>query len=186
MSSELQPIQRPQTSNASLADRIKAHRQTTGTFLLLDCSWSMCVPIDRERRAIDKLRMIARQLRCDAPTLRQVAFPAPGKDDDAGEILSDIPEPHGMTPLAEAITYAAHLGALHLIIVSDGFPNDSEKAKRAAHNARCRIDVFYVGEAGGPGEQFLRELASLHGGACDTVSLKTAQLETKIRGLLSA
>ena len=176
----------PQSLNASLADRIKQHRQSTGTFLLLDCSSSMGCVLSGNDRAIDKLRRVARQLRADAPTLRQVIFPATGDDDNAVEIQSDIPEPRGLTPLAQAITYSADRGALHLIIVSDGMPNSGTEALKAAQQARCKIDVCFIGNPGDPGEQFLRNLAAQCGGACDTLDLTTKQLETKIRGFLSA
>jgi Mg-chelatase subunit ChlD len=189
MSSDaLAPTSRPRSQNTSLAARIAAHKQAQGTFLLLDCSGSMGDRIAKGVRAIDRLRQIARQLRHEAPTLRQIVFPAPDSIDGAAEILSDIPEPHGTTPLDKAITEAATHGALHLIIVSDGDPNDSSATLNAADQARCRIDVFFVGAPGGGGEAFLRELARRHGGACDTVSLASPprELETKIRGLLTA
>lgn len=186
MSSEMVPTPRPQTSNASLADRIKQHRQAVGTFLLLDCSTSMLDEIAPHERAIDKLRKVARDLRHDAPTVRQVIFPGADGSDDAVEISSDIPEPRGMTPLAQAIDYAAARGAVHLIVVSDGMPNSTELALDAAQRAQARIDVCYVGMADGPGEAFLRSLAARCGGQCDTINLATKALETKIRGLLSA
>lgn len=186
MSSELTHQPRPQTANASLADRIKQQRQATGTFLLLDCSGSMSNAIAPHERAIDKLRAIARALRRDVPSLRQVIFPASSESNEALEIQSDIPEPRGMTPLAQAITYSAARGALHLIIVSDGMPNSPTDAEDAASRAKCRIDVCYVGEPGSHGEIFLRKLAARHGGQCDTVNLATKALDTKIRGLLSA
>ncbi len=186
MSSDLTHQPRPVTSNASLADRIKQQKHATGTFLLLDCSGSMSDEIAPNERAIDKLRKVAHDLRRDAPTLRQVIFPAHDDSDAALEIQSDIPEPRGMTPLAQAITYSAQRGAVHLIIVSDGMPNSGPDALDAAAHARCKIDVCYVGRPDGAGEAFLRELAAKHGGSCNTVNLATKALETKIRGLLSA
>ncbi len=186
MSSDLVPTPRLTTTNASLADRIKQQRQATGTFLLLDCSSSMHHEIAPHERAIDKLRKVARDLRRDTPTLRQVIFPAHEDSDHALEIDGDIPEPRGGTPLAAAITYSADRGALHLIIVSDGEPNSASEAVDAAHRAQCRIDVCFVGEPGSPGEAFLRDLAARYGGQCDTVNLATKTLETKIRGYLSA
>jgi Mg-chelatase subunit ChlD len=186
MSSDLTHQPRPVTQNASLAERIKQQKQATGTFLLLDCSGSMSDEIAPNERAIDKLRKVARDLRKDAPSLRQVIFPAHDDSDQALEIQSDIPEPRGLTPLAEAITYSAQRGAVHLIIVSDGMPNSGEAALRSAEHARCKIDVCYVGAPNGIGEAFLRQLAALHGGQCNTINLATKALETKIRGLLSA
>src|SRR6266850_4022097 len=170
---------RPQTLNASLADRIKQHRQSTGTFLLLDCSSSMGRVLSGNDRAIDKLRRVARQLRADAPTLRQVIFPGTEDGDDAREIQQDIPEPRGLTPLAEAILYSADHGAVHLIVVSDGMPNSTTRTLEAAQRARCKIDVCFIGNPGDIGERFLRDLAAQYGGACDTLDLTTKQLETK-------
>jgi Mg-chelatase subunit ChlD len=184
MSSDLLPLW-PATSNSSLADRIAAHRRSVGTFLLLDCSYSMASEIAPHERAIDKLRKVARQLRLESPQLRQIAFPMPNGE-EAAEITTDIHEPCGQTPLAGAIDYAAARGAVHLIIVSDGQPDSESAAKTAAKAARCRIDVCFVGAPGSYGEAFLRQLASLHGGSCDTLSLATKALETRIRGLLSA
>jgi len=149
----------------------------------------MCEQLSREERAIDKLRRTARDLRRDCPTVRQVVFPA-GPDghacDRARELTGDIPEPGGTTPLDAAIRLAASHGATNLIIVSDGEPTDKEAALEAAKDAKCQIDVCYIGRPGDIGEQFLRELAKQHGGSCDTVDLRTKQLETKIRGLLGA
>lgn len=185
MSSDLVHTPRAQSLSASLAERIKQHQRATGTFLLLDCSYSMSDEIAPHQRAIDKLRTVARQLREDSPAVRQVAFPVEGHA--AIEIAADIPEPGGNgTPLAEAIDYAAGRGALHLIVVSDGAPNDEQAALRAATASRCRIDVCFIGRAGDPGEAFLRRLAAASGGQCDTLSLATKALETKIRGFLNA
>ncbi len=183
------PQRLPASTHSGLAARIKAYKRETGTFLLLDCSGSMDERISREERAIDKVRSVARGLRRDYPTLRQIIFPAassgPGVE-CAREVTGDIPEPGGTTPLAAAIRLAASLGAMHLFVVSDGEPTDRDGAMQAAHEAKCQIDVCYIGRPGDSGEQFLRELARQHGGSCDTLDLRTKQLETKIRGFLSA
>lgn len=186
MSSELTPT-KPSTLSTSLASRIQRYKQRVGTFLLLDVSSSMD-GAGRER-PIDKLRATARHLRTDMPTVRQIVFPGSGANGWSGgaeEIAGDIPEPRGTTPLGAAIQLAASLGALHLVIVSDGEPDDPQAAARAAREAKCQIDVVYVGTVGGRGEAFLQQLAKAHGGSCDTISLQTQQLETKIRGLLGA
>lgn len=173
------------SSSSSLAERIKEHKRQAGTFLLLDCSYSMSDEIAPNQRAIDKVRLVARDLRRDLPTVRQVAFPVEGAK--AMEIAQDIPDPGGMgTPLAEAIDYCADRGAMHLIVVSDGAPNDEAAALASAKQAQCRIDVCYVGRKGDAGERFLRKLATQQGGSCDTLNLVTKELESKIRGLLSA
>jgi len=173
------------SSNSSLAERIKQHRRATGTFLLLDCSYSMSEEIAPNQTAIQKLRSVARQLRADLPSVQQVAFPVEGAA--AREIAADIPDVGGNgTPLAEAIDYCAGRGAAHLIVVSDGAPNDPPRALIAAKQSRCKIDVVFIGRPGDPGERFLRDLARQSGGSCDTLDLATKALGTKIRGLLSA
>jgi len=175
------------SAHQGLAARIQAYRRETGTFLLLDVSASMTERLSREERAIDKLRRTARDLRRTCPTVRQIVFPAAehgSQSMTAREVTGDIPEPGGVTPLDTAIRLAASLGALHLIIVSDGQPTDPEAARQAARDAQCQIDVCYIGRPGDLGERFLRELARQHGGSCDTLDLRTKQLETKIRGLL--
>ena len=177
----------PTSTHQGLAARIQAYRRETGTFLLLDVSGSMDERLSREERAIDKLRKVARDLRNNCPTVRQIVFPAGPAGpacDQARELAGDIPEPGGTTPLAAAIRLAASHGALHLLIVSDGEPTDKEAARQAAQAAKCQIDVCYIGRPGDAGEGFLRELARQHGGSCDTLDLRTKQLETKIRGLL--
>jgi Mg-chelatase subunit ChlD len=178
---------KPRTLSTTLADRIARYKQRTGTFLLLDVSSSM--DGSGRERPIDRLRASARQLRQDIPTLRQIVFPAKNFNNfpyDAEEITGDIPEPRGTTPLHAAIRVATALGALHLIVVSDGVPDDEQAAARAARESKCKIDVVYVGMPGGHGEAFLRQLAQAHGGSSETISLHTQQLETKIRGLLNA
>lgn len=183
MSADL--VAHPRAGSNSLAERVKQHRQQVGTFLLLDCSYSMMQTIAPHERAIDKLRTIARQLRQDLPHVRQVIFPTPSGA-DAEEIVNDIPEPCGQTPLGEAIAYSAARGAVRLVIVSDGYPTNPASALEAAAKATCQIDVCYIGEPGSDGERFLRALASHYGGHCDTLDLSTKQLESKIRGFLTA
>src|SRR4051812_18673223 len=100
-------------SGSSLDALVAAKRKEEETFLLLDYSSSMNERIDHTgRRKIDALRDIARELR-DEFTCPQVGFGGmpltPGSQDI--RFISEVPEPEGMTPLAQGIRFCHDHGA---------------------------------------------------------------------------
>jgi len=76
------------------------------------------------------------------------------------------PEPDGGTALHLALDHAACLGATHVLVISDGHPDDPGAALRAADRLRARIDVIYCGpDRDVEGIEFMRRLARGGGGA---------------------
>lgn len=181
-------------TSGSLADIVKAQQIEEETFILLDYSSSMdenCSgswDSDGDRK-IDALRRVANDLKSEV-NCRHIGFGGyPSMDHNAVRFLDHepIPEPEGGTPLAFAIRFAKGNGGKHLVVVSDGAPDNEHDAMTAAKEFGGPIDVFYVGPRNASGERFLKELANATKGSCSVTSLKnTKEITAGIRGLLSA
>lgn len=92
----------------------------------------------------------------------------------------------GGTKLDRALDFArvADVDGIQFVVISDGQPDDKEKALSAAKTYRHRIDVVYVGPEGGSGQQFLAQLAQASGGKAVTAA-QSVQLEAKVREILA-
>jgi len=168
---------------SSLKQLVEERRRERETFVLLDCSVSMCDPIGlgNPTRCIDSLRQIAAELR-ETIHCPQVGFGILG---NVG-FIDVVPEPTGSTPLAEAIEFCRRHHAKHLIVVSDGLPNNPAEALQEARAFPGPIDVFYVG-SDEQGSRFLQELAHATRGQYQKTTLAAPkQLATSIRGLLAS
>lgn len=159
------------------------------SLLLIDTSSSMRDPLRTGKRRIDALREVVRILRDDHPVPIAAFGRFPSATGTYGfetvMIVEDVPEPAGMTPLADAIRFGHREGATHLVVVTDGEPDDEHDAYAAATEFANPIDVFYVGDPNGPGARFAARLAKMTGGTSGTSDLaEPKQLQTKIAGLL--
>ena len=181
-------------TGGSLRELVK--KKTIGkACLMLDVSYSMDAEIATGERAIDALRKIVADVRAKVivPT---AAFGLQGKTEMVNDRVvhvqvgmlegDEIPEPAGGTPLAEAIAFARERGFKHLIVVSDGGPNDADAAIEEAKKFGGQIDAIFVGDDG-PGAEFMAQLAALTGGTGQLGDLAQLQLmSTTIRGLLGS
>ena len=77
------------------------------------------------------------------------------------------------TDLAGALRFAkiADAPGLRFVVISDGQPDDREKALQAARAIEAQIDVVYVGPEDGSGASFLAQLASAGRGQAVQVSI---------------
>ena len=168
-------------TTGSLSDLIQQRKTRRVTMLLVDYSVSMGgLTEDRGQRKIDALRMIAKQLKRDFPRCLQIGFGY------RVGFIESVPEPAGTTPLHKAIAFAAKHKAGHLIVISDGRPDDPQRALAEATAFGGPIDVFYVGPHPDAGEDFLRRLSLASGGQFASTTLAAPKaLETRIRGCLS-
>jgi len=102
--------------------------------------------------------------------------------------IEDLPEPHGNTALHRAIEQAASQHPARMLIVSDGHPDDEEKARSAAQAFPGVIDVLYIGPDSDKGAiAFLSALAKGHGGryrACDVRSAVARPLLLEVTTML--
>lgn len=163
----------------SLSDLVQERSYQAGTILVLDCSGSMDSAVEwgSRTRRIAALREVVGALGSDRP--RMVAFPPP-------RFVEYPPEPDGQTPLDEAITFCATSRATHLIVVSDGQPDNRQRALAAALAFGGPIDVVYVGPEGESGADFLRQLAASTRGQYHGQTLTAPkQLTQTIRLLLT-
>lgn len=172
----------------SLASLIQAKKAERLTFLLIDCSSSMNGGTG-EYGGPSRMRGLAnvvQTLHSDGLRPPMVGFGLNHSDPIA--FVTDVPgQGIGGTPLAQAITFAHQHNAGHLIVVSDGEPDDANAALWAADAFGGPIDIFFVGTPGGSGERFLQQIARATKGQCQSVSLaQPAQLTAGIRGLLAA
>lgn len=176
-------------TTGSLADLVKANKTAhRNTFLLLDCSYSMNEPAGQGGRTskMTALRNVVRGLKDEGVRATMVGFGILGGTNGVA-FITEVPVAEGGTPLAEGIEFSYAHGADHLIVVSDGEPNDQQRALWAAQQFAGPIDVFYVGQRPSPGESFLQRLATGSGGQCQSVSLsQTKELSSGLRKLLAA
>jgi hypothetical protein len=167
-------------SLTSLDDLVRV-RTSAVRFLVCDCSGSMSSFVTGDRRRIDALREVVRNVREKADA-RVIVF------DGQGARLGDKPtEPYGGTPLHEGIAMAKVHGASACVVISDGEPDSETRAMEAAQAFGGRIDVVYVGAEGDYGRLFLRRLAEATGGTESTGDLANVDETTRgIVGLLSS
>lgn len=171
-------------SLSDIAKRKKAERAGKAVFLLLDCSGSMGEYCEPSRPKITALRELVSSLREQGLTFTQVVFPGHGW---GAEITTNIPNPDGGTPLHAALDVANVEDARHIVLISDGMPDNEQNVTDLAQVIKkkgVKIDVFYVGPYPHPGEKFLRSLASMTGGQMQTTSLKGSSmlaLSNKVR-----
>ncbi len=94
--------------------------------------------------------------------------------------------PMGGTDLADALRFArrADVEGIRFIVISDGEPNEPEKALQVASKYKNKIDCIFVGPEDRPaGRDFLRQLAAASGGKTVTAD-KAAQLSSAVQQLL--
>lgn len=148
--------------------------------LVLDYSESMDWRTSNGERRIDALRQVVAGIRRNR-TIPMIAF-----GDDV-EIVDEIPEPSGSTPLARAIDEGGRRNFDHLIVISDGEPDSRGRALAAARGFRGRIDFVYVGPEDPEAREFMRNLAATTGGTQFSGDLsRTEELSNRVRMLLGS
>jgi hypothetical protein len=135
----------------------------TAAVIVLDVSGSMGFPVTFDKRRIDVLRAILANILPSARDTHLIAF-----NDEVFplEPRQAVPEPAGGTALHLALERVAAMRRDHVIVVSDGEPNDKHAAIAAARRLGCRISTYYCGEETNRAAiSFLRTLAlcSRHG-----------------------
>lgn len=173
---------------SSLSDLVRV-QEDQNIVLLLDVSGSMdesCY--DKDGRVSGKkikgLRDTVNGIQTER-TIPMVAFPFPYHGD--GKYVTEIPNPGGGTPLHEAIDFAKSEKVGRAIVISDGEPDDRQRALQSAKDFGGRIDVVFVGKPGSSGEEFLKMLAEATGGESFTGDLSDPkQLTSKVMGLLGS
>jgi Mg-chelatase subunit ChlD len=151
---------------SSLDDLVQA--RTRRSLLLVDCSGSMSDRVRTGARKIDALRKVVETLRTTHP-VPLAAFGISG--DRQVDVVDAVPEPSGGTPLDLAIDFGAEQGATHLVVVTDGQPNDEDAAFESARKFGGPIDVFYIGDGNDRGSKFAAKLAAMTGGSCGLTDL---------------
>ena len=165
------PQARPQQPGAPPAGNGKA--------LLLDTSGSMIEDAGDGVSKIDALKVVARTVRAQnsyefSDSCRRVA----------GGIFDSL-YPGGGTLLGAAFAALKHDGICHVVLITDGLPQDPDTALREAQG--LKLDIFYVGPE--PRPAFLDALARVaqRGSSSQNATLAKAgvpQLKAKIAGLL--
>lgn len=167
----------------SLDDLVRA-KTSTEAILLLDVSGSMRWPMRNGKMKIDGLRQAVKEITSEHSDVKMVAFGGDG--DGAIRFVNAVPDPNGSTPLTQAIDFCKDNKAGHLVVVSDGMPDNPNSALEAAARFGGRIDIIFVGNPGEAGEDFLRRLAEATGGTSFTGDLsKPKELGKGIAGLLT-
>lgn len=138
------------------------------SIILADVSQSMAEPAGH-RRKIDVLSDALRTVGSDADVVAFSTHPVqmlPGQQ---------LPEPRGGTALHLALDYCTD--ATHVLVISDGHPDNPHKALAAADRLRdTRIDVIYCGpENDHEGVAFMSRLAR-HGGRAQQHALSDTPL----------
>jgi len=156
-----------------LDDFLRGERRS---LLLVDVSSSMSEPIRAGGTKISALRVVVASMRETHPV------PVAAFGGAVGVIVVDsIPSPSGGTPLTDAIQFGQREGATHLVVVTDGYPDNPHTALDAAREFGRPIDVVYIGDGNDEGSRFAAELARITGGTCSLTDLgKPKELAGKI------
>ena len=163
------------TSLKGMAQKAAEINEAMKSFLLLDCSGSMGEHCEPGRPKITALREIVTSLRDGGLVFTQVVFPG---NSYGAEMSTIIHDPMGSTPLHAALEVANLEDAKHVVVISDGMPDDESMVKHCANELKrkgVKIDVFYVGPYPHEGERFLKSLATMTGGKFQATTLTTAQ-----------
>lgn len=166
----------------TLSDLVRV--RTAGLpMLLIDTSGSMDDILADGKTRINATRDTVRELTKGGETpVKMIGFGG-----YEAQVITSIPNACGGTPLASAIDLAKQQGASHVIVISDGMPNDQRGALESAARFGGKIDVIFIGNKGEPGEQFLKQLSESTGGTefhGDLTAPK--ELADKIAGLLGS
>lgn len=155
----------------SLDDLVRA-KTTDKVLLLIDVSGSMEYMMRNGKQRISGLRDSVKEIQSSHKT-EMIAFGLDVVKGNGKEVgfVTIVPDPHGGTPLHEAIDLARTHQAGRAVVISDGVPDSRPRAMESARSFGGRIDVVFVGNPGEPGEEFLRELAEATGGTSFTGDL---------------
>jgi hypothetical protein len=122
-----------------------------------------------------------------AQTAHVIAF-----NDKVFEVNADnLPPTAGYTALHLAIDKAIELTPLHVLVISDGAPDNASLALESAQRLaqECIIDVLFAGSANDTGcIKFMKELASVGRGRYQELDLHGASalmLDSKVSNLLA-
>lgn len=138
--------------------------------LLLDTSSSMACSVEYQDgqpiRAIDNLRTLteAEQFK----QLRKFSF-----NNTIQEIGGWIPEPKGGTDLTNAFQYLKQQNCKHIVLLTDGRPDNEESALLEV--VGLKVDIYYIGKGETP--DFLIRLAKQCGGSVGHSELLTENLQ---------
>lgn len=97
--------------------------------------------------------------------------------------------PMGSTDLVAALGFAKPADGCgqRIIIISDGEPNEEDRALKLARTFKTKLDTIYVGAEDGAGRDFLRRLAEASGGTFQANNVEgLAQLAPTIQKLITA
>jgi hypothetical protein len=97
--------------------------------------------------------------------------------------------PCGGTDMAGVLKFVkpADNTSIKLILISDGEPDDEDKALKLASQFKSKIDCIFVGPESSPGREFLRRLAMATGGISVSQSVADiANLQQTVTKLLTA
>lgn len=153
------------------------------TVILCDTSGSMGELLPDGAAKIDRLREALRAVWAQVPGCCLIAF------DSAVRHVPDpdrLPRPNGGTALHAALAEAVALAAGQTIVISDGQPDDKQRALAEAHALRGTIDTIYIGpEHDREAIRFLDELAAAGGGQAVVQSVDQAdRLVAPLRAVL--
>lgn len=146
-----------------------------GQCLLLDVSGSMAEHVEPGRSKWQALTELLPQF----SGVARYAF-----SDACSRVTAQLPPASGGTDMANAFRAIKSAGIRHIVLITDGKPDDEESALRAANG--LRIDILYVGPL--PEPDFLARLAKSTGGTRQATTLKRAtqaQIVAKARALLA-
>lgn len=134
---------------------------TSTSALLLDISGSMNEFISAGVKKISELRKLAGEF----TEVRRFVFNTTCRELQSTE---DVPEAWAGTGLQVAFMKVKSVGIQHVVLITDGRPDNEYQALTASKG--LRVDVFYVGPD--PAPEFLRDLCRQTAGEYGKASLK--------------
>jgi Mg-chelatase subunit ChlD len=168
-------------STGLTADYTSRLRVDGPSLILADASGSMSANAWGGQSKIKIVGDVVHGLVNQCTSVRLIAFST-----DAREVTT-LPSAGGSTALHAAFEYAKNLRPRSTLVISDGQPDDSEAALRAAERITGRIDALYVGPDSDIGAiAFMNKLARSFCGSFHRADLNEAQplLASRIESLL--
>lgn len=148
----------PATTGRVAAQQARIDRRQGATVILADISASMACSAGGDQRKIDVLRDAVAGARRQRDA-RLFAFSTAAREVDS------IPEPENNTNLAGALEHVLPLDPGTVLVISDGQPDNADRALAVARRFRGAIDVLYVGpDSDSAAIAFMRRLAAEAGG----------------------
>lgn len=159
---------------------------TEKVVVLCDVSYSMdSFVASSNSRKYDHMKVAIADAARTYPGLILIAFGSSCREFDSAAALPACGALGGSTDMAKALRSVLAVRPRKTLVISDGLPDNQDKALEAAAELTGSVDTIYCGYDGDPGVRFLQRLSRETAGQQMTWD-GLRELGTVVRGLLAA